>query len=151
MYKIMNNLCSIPFNTYFSFTNSPNTLRRNSLQICYKYHIKHKTLQWSNIFFNGIVNVWNGLPDSVVTSPLIILVLSSPDWAGWKTNFKMSIQFLLLFWLTLLLSCVVPYSSCQFLCLFFSYFLTAFLLLCTSREQSYIFQLFHTVFIFLTF
>ncbi len=69
MYKIIHNLCSISFNSYFSFISCPYNLRRNSLQIHYKYCTKFKTLQWSNIFFNRIVKTWNDLPDSVVTAP----------------------------------------------------------------------------------
>ena len=69
MFKIMNNLCSIPFDTYFSLINSPYNLRRNSLQIDTKYKLKSKTLQWSEMFFNRVVKLWNGLPDNVVTAP----------------------------------------------------------------------------------
>ena len=73
MYKIVNNLCSIPFDTYFSLTNSPYNLRRNSLQIRTKYNLKSKSLQWSEMwskmFFNRIVKTWNDLPDNVVTAP----------------------------------------------------------------------------------
>ena len=76
MYKILNNLCSINFNTYFSLVNHSYNLRRNSLQIRYKFSLKSKSLQWSNMFFNRIVKLWNGLPDSVVTAPNLCIFKS---------------------------------------------------------------------------
>ena len=144
MYKILNNLCSIPFNTYFSLINSPYILRRNSLQICYKYNTKHKNLQWSNIFFNRIVKVWNGLPDSVVTAPNLGTFKSRLSRVKNQFWFVHPILAIVVWHCCLHVYRTVAVHFCAYL---FDYFLTAFLLLCTSREESYMFQLFHIVFI----
>ena len=69
MYKIVNNLCSISFSSYFSYVSSPYDLRRNSLQVKYNFSDKHKNLQWSNIFFNRVTKTWNDLPNEIVTAP----------------------------------------------------------------------------------
>ena len=65
-YKIVHRLSDLNFEQYFTFVNQTYQLRRHTLQIkCIK---DNNSKFWVNSFFHRVVNVWNWLPNQVVTA-----------------------------------------------------------------------------------
>lgn len=69
LYKILNKLIEVDFDTHFTFSQINNTynLRRNSLHI-QKPSISRTEIRL-NFFSQKIVECWNKLPDNIVTAP----------------------------------------------------------------------------------
>ena len=64
-FKIVKGLSILKFSDYFVFVSSGYNLRRNSFQI--KSIRSFKNTQFSNIFFERVVKIWNCLPDEIVS------------------------------------------------------------------------------------
>ena len=71
MFKIYHNLCDLNFYEFFKLCKSRYNLCQHSLIIESLFHPKHE--QYRYFFFNRIVNIWNNLPESIIsaeTSPI---------------------------------------------------------------------------------
>ena len=66
MYKIINRLCHLNFDDYFTLNIPSYDLRSHPLQIRTK--LKHKSPQWLHSFFTRILSLWNNLPVQVVAA-----------------------------------------------------------------------------------
>ena len=65
IYKIINSLVDLNFNDFFSFLSSPYNLRRH--QLCLKSS-KYVSDVRKYFFSNRVVNIWNSLPENIVTA-----------------------------------------------------------------------------------
>ena len=69
VFKIVNNLVDIPFDSLFTFSHNVN-LRGHSL----KLFVQRSNLNIrKNFFSNRVVDIWNSLPDHVVSSVNVCL------------------------------------------------------------------------------
>ena len=73
LYKILNNIVHANNENLFLFSNIQNSynLRRHSLHLLKPPLVKTSTR--TNFFSHRIINIWNNLPDSIVTSPSLII------------------------------------------------------------------------------
>ena len=66
MFKICHNLCDLNFYEFFKLPESRCNLRQHSLTVESLFHSKHE--QYRYFFFNRIVNIWNNLPESIISA-----------------------------------------------------------------------------------
>ena len=66
MFKIYHNLCDLNIYEFFKLCKSRYNLRQHSLTVKSLFHPKHE--QYRYFFFNRIVNIWNNLPESIVSA-----------------------------------------------------------------------------------
>ena len=66
MFKICHNLCNLNFYEFFKLCKSRYNLRQYSLTVESLFYPKHE--QYRYFFFNRIVNIWNNLPESIVSA-----------------------------------------------------------------------------------
>ena len=65
VFKIIHELVDVDFNDFFSFSNTPYNLRRHRFHI---EGVKCNSNTRKHFFANRIVNIWNGLPSTIVES-----------------------------------------------------------------------------------
>ena len=66
MFKIYHNLCDLNIYEFFKLRESRYNLRRHSLAVESLFHPKHE--QYHYFFFNRIINMWNNLPESIISA-----------------------------------------------------------------------------------
>ena len=71
MYKICHDLSDLQFSDYFSYHKTAYNLRQHSLTIQSLLIAKHD--QYRYFFFNRIVNIWNHLPEQIITTSSLFL------------------------------------------------------------------------------
>ena len=119
MFKIYHKLSDLQFDHYFEHCDRKYNLRSHNFQI--KSKLYTNTEQFRNFFFIRIINVWNKLPQDLVSAPNIVIFRNR------LKNFN-SLTFilllLLLFELFLLHSCCFSlFIFCYSLQLFIVYFI----------------------------
>ena len=77
VFKIIHRLVDLPFNCFFSFKDSIYSMRGHSLQLKKTEFPKHQYRQHS--FAIRVVNAWNSLPESVISSSSLALFKSALD------------------------------------------------------------------------
>ena len=65
MCKICHNLCDLNFYEFFKLHKSRYNLRQHSFTVESLSHPKHEQYRY---FFNRIVNIWNNLPESIISA-----------------------------------------------------------------------------------
>ena len=65
-FKICHNLCDLNFYEFFKLRKIRYNLRQHSLTVESLFHPKHE--QYRYFFFNRIVNIWNNLPESIISA-----------------------------------------------------------------------------------
>jgi len=71
MCKICYNLSNLQFDDYFSFRHTFYNLRQHSFTVQSLFNAKHK--QYRHFFFILIVNVWNHLPEEIISASSLSL------------------------------------------------------------------------------
>lgn len=66
MFKICHNLSELKFNDYFKFRKTGYNLRQHCFTVESLFHPKRD--QYRHFFFNRIVNIWNYLPEIIVSA-----------------------------------------------------------------------------------
>ena len=75
MFKICHNLCDLNFYEFFKLCKSRYNLRQYSLTVESLFHLKHE--QYCYFCFNRIVNIWNNLPESIISAENFIYFQST--------------------------------------------------------------------------
>jgi len=77
MYKVYHNLSDLQFNDYFSFRHTYN-LRHHCFTVQSLFNTKHE--QYCHFFFIRFLNVWNHLPEEIVSTSSLTLKNSRPTY-----------------------------------------------------------------------